>query len=165
MILAVDVDYRAQGAVVAGVVFNAWTSEAPCEELTVYIDTVAAYVPGQFYRRELPCILALLERLHCHLDVIVIDGFVHLGSDHHPGLGAHLRKALGGKVAIIGVAKSNFKDTPPETELFRGNSQHPLYVTSAGVCLATAKASIACMSGPYRIPNLLKRADTLCRIA
>ena len=67
-------------------------------------DWVAA--TGEFYRRELPCLLAVLQNIP-KPDVIVIDGYVWLGSGHS-GLGAHLYDALNQTGAVVGVAKSRF---------------------------------------------------------
>jgi deoxyribonuclease V len=59
MILAVDVHYRDENAIAAGVMFKDWSDQEPNEKLLVQIAQVAADEPGQFYQRELPCILAL----------------------------------------------------------------------------------------------------------
>ena len=45
--------------------------------------------PGQFYKRELPCILELLKQVNPLPNYIVIDGYVYLGGDEKPGLGKH----------------------------------------------------------------------------
>jgi hypothetical protein len=68
------------------------------------VPSVEPYVPGEFYRRELPCILRVLETISESIDVIVVDGYVWLEGTR-PGLGAHLFDTLGTKVAIICVAK------------------------------------------------------------
>ncbi|RIK80864.1 endonuclease V [candidate division KSB1 bacterium] len=118
MILAVDVDYRDDNAVAAGVLFQNWEDREPVQELIAEILTVAEYEPGQFYKRELPCVLALLQQLEQLPEFIVIDGHVYLDGNQKPGFGKHLYDALEGKSIIIGVAKSRFKDTPAETEIF-----------------------------------------------
>ena len=163
MILAVDVHYRKERATVAGVMFTDWQSCKPDRELITEVSTVANYEPGQFYKRELPCILQLLKQVNPLPDYIVIDGYVYLGNDKKPGLGKHLYNALKGQRAIIGVAKSRFEGTLVEPELFRGDSQRPLYVTSVGIKQAEAKQFIRMMCGEARIPTLLKRVDQLCR--
>jgi len=112
MILAIDVHYHNTRATAVGVIFPSWESEISTEELLVEIGGVAEYLPGQFYLRELPCILALLERVKYPLDCIVIDGFVWLGGERKPGLGMRLWDSLGGRVPVIGVAKSRYKGTP-----------------------------------------------------
>lgn len=164
-ILAVDVAYRHDIAVAAGVLFRGWDARSPQQQLTVRCKAVEAYVPGQFYRRELPCILQLLEQLENPVDVIVIDGFVYLGQEHRPGLGSHLFESLDRQIAVVGVAKSAFKDTPPATALRRGRSQRPLYVTAIGIDEEVARQGVQHMLGEDRLPTLLKRVDRLCRDA
>ena len=64
MILAIDVDYRDNNtAKAAGIVFENWTDEFPKATITTIISPIADYEPGQFYKRELPCILALLDKM------------------------------------------------------------------------------------------------------
>ena len=162
--LAVDVHYRDGGsAVAAGALFADWETDAIAREAVVTIPSVSAYVPGRFFERELPCILALVETLDTMPSTIVIDGYVTLGPDERPGLGAHLFDALDRKTSIIGVAKNRFHDTPVSAELLRGRSTRPLYVTSAGIAQEAAKRLIASMHGPGRIPSLLAAADRLSR--
>ena len=139
-ILAIDVDYRPDGgAVAAGVLFADWTSVGVERTVTKAIEAVLPYQSGQFFQRELPCILELLSEAAIEPDIIVVDGYVWLGPDRRPGLGAHLFRALNGEVPIVGVAKTRFADTPAETEVFRGTSRRPVYVTSAGIEDVTAR--------------------------
>lgn len=163
MIIAVDVDYRDCCAVAAAICFEEWAATTPTDELTVIIPTVEEYVPGQFYQRELPCIQAVLSKQNFDLGTIIVDGYVHLGVDQKPGLGLHLWNAIDQSVPIIGVAKNYFRGTPTECELLRSTSRKPLFITSIGVELATAKSQIASMVGANRIPTLLKHVDMLCR--
>lgn len=163
MILAVDVDYRDDKAIAAGVLFQNWQDSEPVQELLSEILTVAEYEPGQFYKRELPCVLALLQQLEQLPEFIVIDGYVYLDGNQKPGFGKHLYETLEGKSAIIGVAKSRFKDTPAETEVFRGGSKRALYVTAVGIDETKAKGFIMQMHGAHRIPTILKRVDQLSK--
>jgi deoxyribonuclease V len=163
MILAVDVHYPQEGARVAGVTFADWQACKPEQEWVTRVSSVAGYEPGQFYRRELPCILELLKHVHPLPECIVIDGYVYLGRDEKPGLGKYLHDTLEGKCVIIGVAKRRFEGTPLEVELFRGKSRRPLYVTAAGINQAEARRLIMEMCGESRLPALLKRVDQLCR--
>jgi len=163
MILAVDVDYGNDKAIVAGVSFNQWTDNTPAQEWVIQVASPAAYVSGQFYRRELPCILALLKQVDAVPEVLIIDGYVYLGYEKKPGLGHYLFEALHGDTAVIGVAKKRFKNTPERVALYRGQSKRPLYVTAAGIDEDEARQLIAGMIGRHRIPLLLKRADQLCR--
>ena len=163
MILAVDVDYREHTAKAAGVVVESWCDAEPSSIVISNIRDIADYEPGNFYLREMPCILQLIKENKLEPSIIVIDGFVWLGSESSPGLGMRLFDALKSKVNVVGVAKKAFKDTPKNTEVLRGKSAKPLYVTSAGISLEEAKRNIAQMDGIYRVPTLLKRADTECR--
>ena len=162
MFVCVDVDYREVGAVAACVCFEAWGDAVPAAETVVQIGVVEPYVPGMFYRRELPCILAVLKSLTEVPRVIVIDGYAWLGRQQ-PGLGAHLYEALGGQVVVIGVAKTRFLRAEPVEMVLRGRSRSPLYVTAAGLDVAEAASHIRAMHGPHRIPTLLKRVDQLSR--
>jgi len=163
MILAVDVAYKGTVALTAGILFRYWGDASPQKEITTLVDHIQDYIPGQFYQREMPCILALLTRLDELPNIIVIDGFVYLEREHRAGLGRHLYDELNGKITVIGVAKKPFRDTPLETELYRGGSKNPLYITAIGIDEEAAKAHIAEMHGRYRIPTLLKWVDQLCR--
>lgn len=57
----VDVDYREQEAVCACLLFERWGAERPAQALVERAPLTAPYVPGQFYRRELPGLLATLR--------------------------------------------------------------------------------------------------------
>ena len=162
MIACVDVDYRETGAVAACLCFQAWGDVTSVSETVIEIRDVAPYQSGQFFRRELPCILAVLKSLPESPQVIIVDGYVWLGV-RHPGLGAHLYEALGRRVAVIGVAKTRFVRAEPAELILRGRSRCRLYVTAAGMDLAEAAGHIQAMHGPYRIPTLLKRVDQLSR--
>ena len=63
MIACVDVDYRDACAVAACVFFEHWNDSRPVLESAIEIRDVKPYEPGQFYRRELPCSLAVLQTL------------------------------------------------------------------------------------------------------
>lgn len=165
MILAVDVDYRDNRALVAGILFRDWGDAHPTAERVVECEVASDYRPGEFFRRELPCIKRLLCEIDQPVACIVLDGYVYLGSERHPGLGKHLFDALEQRIAVIGVAKTPFRDTPDTTAVFRGQSTRPLYVTAAGIPEDLARQRIRAMHGEHRIPTLLQRVDRLCRQA
>ena len=165
MIAAVDVDYRGEVAVAACVLFPAWESTAPSAEHVATVTRVRDYVPGQFYLRELPALLAVLERIRAPLEAVVIDGYVWLDTRGRPGLGAHLFEALGGKVPVIGVAKRAFAGSAHAVAILRGTSRTPLFVTAAGIDAQRAAEHIHAMAGPHRIPQLLREVDRLARTA
>ena len=163
MLACVDVDYRDETALAACVLFRDWSDAAPARELVRLIEHVEPYVPGQFYKREMPCLLAVLGDALEPLDGIVIDGYVWLQDEQTPGLGGHLFEALERRIPIIGVAKTRFVSAGAAREVKRGDSDRPLYVTAAGVDVVQATRFIERMHGPYRLPALLKRVDHLCR--
>ncbi|QDV50130.1 endonuclease V [Gimesia fumaroli] len=164
MKLVLDVHYRDDDfAKVAGILFQEWESDAVEATLVKTIPQIAPYEPGSFFKRELPCLLELIHDIDHPLETIVIDGFVTLGQDQRPGLGAHLFHQLNEQIPVIGVAKSRFANTPDETRIYRGESQNPLYVTSLGISLSEAKCKITTMHGAFRFPTLLKRVDQICR--
>jgi deoxyribonuclease V len=163
MLLAVDVDYRDDHAFIAGIAFENWQDTNEKNVFRSQLGNIKAYRSGQFYRRELPCILKLIEEHRIVPDAIVIDGFVYLDGKSRPGLGKYLYDALQGKINVLGVAKKSFKGIAPECELYRGTSKRPLYITSAGMPLSEAKQHIGSMHGQYRMPTLLKKVDQLCK--
>ncbi len=162
-ILATDVYYQENKAVAAGVLFNNWDDREPISQLTVPIDRVMNYEPGQFYKRELPCLWELLQQFKDLPTYIIVDGYVYLDDAKKPGLGKHLYDALQAKSIVIGVAKNRFKDISKESELLRGASQKPLYITAAGISEVEAKYFISRMYGQHRIPEMLKLVDHLSR--
>jgi len=163
MILVVDVQYSEDTAVVAGILFPDWESSDITRTLTKKVDNIAPYKPGKFYKRELPCILSLLEDINEPISTIIIDGYVVLGNEQTAGLGQYLFNALNERIPVIGVAKKFFENTPAECEILRGESEKPLYITSVGIDLDEAKQLIINMQGAFRIPTLLKKVDQLCR--
>ncbi len=163
MIAAIDVAYHDSNATAACVVFERWPDAAPVFETTCEIANIAPYEPGQFYRRELPCILAVLDTLEQLPSFIVIDGYVWLSNEQEPGLGGHLYAALKKRATVVGVAKTRFSRAEAVAEIRRGQSQTPLYITAAGMSLVKAASCIQGMHGDFRIPTLIRRADQLCR--
>jgi deoxyribonuclease V len=165
VLACLDVDYRPTCVVTACLGFASWTDAAPAASVVVRSEGAAeAYVPGQFYRRELPYLVDALARLAQLPDVIVVDGFVWLGPGE-PGLGAHLHEALAGRAAVVGVAKRPYRGASIGTPVLRGHSRTPLFVTAVGLALETAVASVVSMHGPHRVPTLLKQVDRLARAA
>jgi len=161
MIAAFDVKYFDDGTALCGaVVFQYFTDKKPHSQYRKKIGSAEDYVPGLFYKRELPCIISLLDDMPEKLGTIVVDGYVRLGDC--PGLGGHLKRSLANDVTVIGVAKSQFKGASA-VEVYRGNSRKPLYVTSAGIDQQDAAKYVRQMHGENRIPVLLKMVDRLTR--
>lgn len=165
MILALDVYYEDEKAKVVGVLFEDWASEQPIQVLEEWIAGVAAYESGQFYKRELPCLMQILAKVKLiELAVIVIDGYVWLDTAGKKGLGAYLHEALDPKIPVLGVAKTKFAGSETVSQaILRGKSQTPLYISAQGLPLETAATYIQSMAGAYRIPTLLKYLDQQTR--
>jgi deoxyribonuclease V len=166
MILALDVAYTgdAQGHAVA-IAFAEWAAAVPAATYTAAVSPIAAYEPGAFYKRELPCLLAVLAQVDLReVSCVVVDGYVTLGAEGRPGLGQHLYEALGSRVPVVGVAKTRFLGVAPQVvPVLRGQSQNPLYVTSVGLPVGEAARLVASMHGAYRFPTLLKLLDDLTK--
>ena len=164
MFACVDVDYRENGARAACILFGDWEDAEPACELIEEIAQVEPYEPGQFYKRELPCLRKVLDPILAGISMIIVDGYVWLDEERRPGLGAHLYEALEQEVPVVGVAKTGFATAIDfATPIYRGDSQRPLYVTSVGVHQEAVAQKIQHMHGQYRIPTLLKRVDQCCR--
>jgi deoxyribonuclease V len=138
MILAIDVHYREEGAKIVCAVLHQWHNPAANHHLVKYLSAVHDYVPGEFYKRELPCLLEILKEIDlCNVAFIIVDGFVVLDNDGEPGLGTYLYNALEPKVPVIGVAKNSFhQHSALVVPICRGNSKHP-------ACFAETKANHA----------------------
>lgn len=165
MILAFDTYYFDNKAKTVCLEFENWNEDKNFKVHTEIIDNVSEYIPGEFYKRELPCIISLLNQIDLeNIEAIIVDGFVYLDDDKKYGLGGRLYEKLNSKIPIIGVAKTNFasieKDKKP---LLRGDSTKPLFVTSIGIDLEEAFQKVETMAGEFRMPTLLKELDRLTK--
>lgn len=161
MILAIDVHYKEDTAKVVCAVLQQWQDAVAMHHWIKYVTTVADYIPGEFYKRELPCILDILSDIDLTtIECIIIDGFVVLDDAGKLGLGGHLYESLHPKVPVIGVAKTSFhQNTQNVIPVYRGESKNPLFITAIGIDLQTAANNIQHMAGEYRIPAVLKELD------
>ena len=163
MLAILDAAYSDTSSAVACVTAEGWTSGKPLDELVLTRGPQKAYAPGEFYRRELPLLLAALKKIDPP-DAILIDGYVWLDANGRRGLGAHLYEQLGQGVPVIGAAKTRFAGAEKFAEqAIRGRSTNPLWVTSAGMDADEAAAYIRSMHGQHRIPTLVALADRLAR--
>ncbi len=162
MILAFDTYYFEDKAKTVCLAFNDWTDSDPTNVYEEIISGIAEYEPGAFFKRELPCILSLLNKISMvNIKAIIIDGYVVLDNQRKLGLGGHLFKQIKSSIPVIGVAKSGFYGNEKNViELLRGESKKPLFITAAGMKLETATEHIQSMHGNNRIPTLLKILDT-----
>src|ERR1700760_2494960 len=149
--VAVDVHYPGEKEARAAVVAThdrafaeiAWTR-------TAMVIPGAPYRPGEFFRRELPALRAVIPASE-ELALIVVDGYVDLDPGGRPGLGAHVHAEYG--VPVIGVAKTAFEHATHAAPVLRGESVRPLYVTAAGMPVADAADLVTQMAGRFRLPD------------
>ncbi|MFE6881537.1 endonuclease V [Streptomyces sp. NPDC057702] len=140
------------------------------------------YVPGLLAFRELPTVLAALERLGHTPDLVVCDGY-GLAHPRRFGLASHLGVLTG--LATIGVAKSPFafRHEPPGPErgdsspLWDGDQEvgralrtrpgvKPVFVSVGHrMTLDAACAHTLRLSPHYRLPETTRAADAACRRA
>lgn len=158
-----DVHYRENGAAAACVIFDSWEDSAPLNLVRTVADRVSGYQAGRFYKRELPCLLAVLEAADRVFETILIDGYVHLQGSAGKGLGAHLFDALPYSAAVVGIAKNPLKIADRFMPVYRGRSKKPLFVSALGCSLTEAGEAVLRMHGLYRIPTLLKIVDQYAR--
>ncbi len=158
---AVDVHYLSSGgARAAAVVAADATFSQVLTERTAVVPEVAPYLPGEFYRRELPPLRAVLHAI-AGLGLLVIDGYADLDPGGRPGLGAHAHAEFG--IPVIGVAKSAFRTATHAIPVLRGTAARPVFVTAAGMPHVGAADLVRLMAGRFRVPDALRRADQLAR--
>jgi deoxyinosine 3'endonuclease (endonuclease V) len=162
---AVDVYYKNYGAKAVCILFEHWKDTEASSTHVAYIDLVDNYEPGAFYKRELPCILKVLQQINLTLvDIIIVDGYVYLDDQGKYGLGKHLYEALNKKIPVIGVAKTRFhNNTGHVLEILRGESKNPLFISAIGLDVHLAASNILSMAGEYRTPTLLQYLDQKTR--
>jgi deoxyribonuclease V len=165
MILAFDTYYYGGKAKTVCLEFTEWNQSDNFKIHTEIIENVEEYIPGEFYRRELPCIMSLLNQFDLkNIKYIVVDGFVYLDDEKKYGLGGYLYEKLNKEIPIIGVAKTNFASIEKEKRtLLRGDSKKPLFVTAIGIELDDAFRKVESMAGEFRMPTLLKEMDRLTK--
>lgn len=184
MLLALDSYYQGDVCNTSMVVYERYDSKESIYADTIYTRVPAEYVPGQFYKRELPGIEAILDKfrtehpeLWSQVKVIIVDSFVYLADKIKiwDGLGAKLYKhlcAIGCQRKVIGVAKSNFGECdkmPHTTIVYRGTSKRPLYVQAIGLStdeapFFNAERWLRRLYGEHRIPKMLQDVDKLSRV-
>lgn len=165
MILAFDTYYFDNKAKTVCLEFEKWNENKNFKIHTEIIENIEEYIPGEFYKRELPCIISLLNLIDLkNIEAIIVDGFVYLDDDKKYGLGGYLYEKLNKQIPIIGVAKTNFASIEKNKKaLLRGDSIKPLFITSIGIDLEEAFQKVASMAGEFRMPTLLKEMDRLTK--
>ncbi|HEX5569564.1 MAG TPA: endonuclease V [Streptomyces sp.] len=180
-IAGVDVAYDKDGdlLVAAAVVLDAVTLQV-LEEVTRAGRSRFPYVPGLFAFRELPPVLAALERLSVRPDLVVCDGY-GLAHPRRAGLAVHLGVLTG--LPCFGVAKSPFTFAHQEPGPRRGDSSplldgeevvgralrtrpgvRPVFVSVGhGIGLDHACAHTLHLTPRHRLPETTRGADALGR--
>lgn len=167
--LILDVFYRESEetedttATVTGVRFSGIEKAHVLSEYAIEVKDVAPYESGQFYKREMPCLLALINQVDEPFNVIMIDGYVFLDGVSKAGLGKYLYDNLTDKKPVIGIAKNHFRDVTEDYAVWRGISKHPLYVTSIDIETSEAKSLVARLEGKHRMPTMVTHVDRLGR--
>jgi deoxyribonuclease V len=162
MMVALDVQYTENRAQAAAVLFGAWTDAIPTRVCTLPLENIAPYESGAFYKRELPCLLAILQTILEPIDCLVVDSYVFLDMNGKLGLGARLYDALEQQIPVVGVAKTEFLGAP-SLPVLRGDSKQALFVSSIGMDVQVAAQHVQQMHGTHRLPTLLKAVDQAAR--
>lgn len=164
MILAIDSYYYSDiDCYTVGISFDTWEQSTPTCIRSCHTSGFSPYVPGEFYKRELPGILGIIQLFDTNPDIIVVDSFITLedmDGNIKEGLGAHLLDSLNYSPIIVGVAKSMYcRCNEISLPLRRGNAINPIWIQGLGCTNEEALSFISRMHGVYRIPDLLKLLD------
>ncbi|MGW1200022.1 endonuclease V [Streptomyces sp. NPDC002536] len=181
--VGVDVAYDDERDVVAAaaVALDAATLEV-VGQATAVGRVSFPYVPGLLAFREIPTVLAALERLAVEPGLVVCDGY-GLAHPRRFGLASHLGVLTG--LPTVGVAKNPFTfryeqpgplrgDTAPlldgEEEVGRAlrtrEGVKPVFVSVGHrVSLDRACAQVLRLARGFRLPETTRAADALCRAA
>ncbi|MFI6469570.1 endonuclease V [Streptomyces sp. NPDC050516] len=184
LVTGVDVAYDDERdlVVAAAVVLDAATLEV-VEEATAVGRVAFPYVPGLLAFREIPTVLAALERLNSGPGTVICDGY-GLAHPRRFGLASHLGVLTG--LPVIGVAKNPFTFSFERPGPRRGDSSplladdgaevgralrtqdgtKPVFVSVGHrVSLDGACAHTLELARRYRLPESTRHADSLCRRA
>ncbi|MFF7728717.1 endonuclease V [Streptomyces sp. NPDC008001] len=181
--VGVDVAYDDERDVVvaAAVALDSVTLRV-LEEATAVGRVAFPYVPGLLAFREIPTVLAALERLDVTPGLVVCDGY-GLAHPRRFGLASHLGVVTG--LPTIGVAKNPFafRYDPPgphrgdTSPLLDGDEEvgralrtqpgvKPVFVSVGHrTGLGNATAHTLALAPAFRLPETTRAADALCRRA
>ncbi|WP_410596615.1 endonuclease V [Amycolatopsis sp. lyj-23] len=181
-VTGLDVAYDETGHIAAAAVTLETAGLTVVEQRTHRAQAAFPYEPGLFAFRELPSLLAALDRLERTPDVLVCDGH-GLAHPRRFGLACHLGVLTG--LPAFGVGKTRFVGSHDEPGASRGASVplvdageevgavvrtqdgvKPVYV-SAGhrIGLAHAGRLTLALTPRYRLPETTRHADRLSRAA
>ncbi len=181
LVAGVDVSYSKDSPRGYGVVaVLSYPALEVVETATATVDTTFPYVPGLFSFREIPAVLAALEKIRSRPDLVLVDG----QGRAHPrrmGLASHLGLLL--EIPTIGCAKTRLCGDHDEPAHARGSRSpltedgetiglvvrtqdgvNPLFVSVGdGVDLDTCADWVVACARDYRIPEPLRSADHLTK--
>ncbi len=164
MVVVIDADYNEEtrDGHVAGIVARDILAEKEDAVVTAMVHDIADYVPGQFYKRELQSVEAIIDQLKVEdIDLIVVDGYADSGTTEH-ALGTFVFEKY--QIPVIGIGKNKYdRCILTDLEVYRGESKKPLYVTSKGMDNEEAKRLVKNMAGEFRLPYFVKYADNRAR--
>ena len=163
--MAADVHYLPSGGARAAAVVaaDAAFSCLVADRIELVAD-VEPYRPGKFWLRELPALRAVLGGLAGMVPCWkVIDGYADLDPDGRPGLGA--RAHVEARRARDRRGQDQPSAPPPHAvPVRRGTTRPPAVCHGEPGCPAPRPpASSSAWAAQYRLPDALRRADTLAR--
>ncbi|MCW1968987.1 MAG: endonuclease V [Anaerolineae bacterium] len=162
MYFSCDVQYEQKIGYAAGICFQRLQSQSVDFVVTAILQPVAEYKPGEFYQRELPCLIELIKKLETLPKIIFIDGYVWLQNDQL-ALGGRLYEYLDRKVIVIGIAKSFLRIAGENISMYYKSSHRPIYISAAGLSLDDAMQCVKEMPYQGHLPLMMKYADIAAR--
>lgn len=145
LFVAVDGDYFRLGGARAAAVAAADAALAQVlTERTEVVPKAEPYRPGQFYRRELPAVRAVLCGIS-GLKLLVVDEYADIDPVGRPGLGAHAHEEFG--IPVTGVAKLALATATHAIPVLQATSKRPVFVSAAGLPRADAAELVRLIAG------------------
>ena len=181
-VAGLDVSYprnRSQPARAAAVVMH-MKDLSVVDQAVVEQSVHFPYVPGYLSFREVPCLLAVLDRLSVSYDVIICDG---QGLAHPKGFGLACHLGVLTDMPALGVAKSRLYGRYAPVAESKGAWQSlldndenvigavlrtrdkvkPVFVSVGHrMDISSALSLVLALCPRYRIPEPIRRADSLC---
>lgn len=178
MILLTDVFYNEElnSAHIAAIAISDWSSDTIIKSWEIDKNGIdCEYIPGQFYKREMPCLIDLWKQIDdndkSQISTIIVDGFYDIWNGKS-GLGHHFHDWLtenGYDVEVVGIAKSPCRETSEFTlpvyrteESKTSKCRSALWVNGSNMS-NDYQTKVLNMSGKYRIPTMIKAVDKLSR--
>ncbi|WP_314244628.1 hypothetical protein [Empedobacter tilapiae] len=78
MIVAVDTFYYENKAKTIAITFDYWDNSNYTKYYSEELNISSEYIPGEFYKRELPCILSILKNFDIDTinEILLMDMFI-----------------------------------------------------------------------------------------